>query len=266
MENSPPIFISHSSQDKVIAASVCAALEADGSACWIAPRNIPFGKDWSEAIVEAIAGCRVLILLFSSHANASVQVRREVQRAFEHGVTVIPIRIEDIVPHPALEYYISSVHWLDAAQGLLPQHLQQLTTYIRTLLRGNEPAVNVAETPVFEAANNLSVPNSAAVSVAGPSVSSPAVAVPSVTQSVDPVAAVVMPPTNLPEPTTSFVGREKEIDELSAILLDRSHRLITITGPGGTGKTRLSLQVAAECMAQYEQGVWLVELDRKSVV
>ena len=65
---------------------------------------------------------------------------------------------------------------------------------------------------------------------------------------------------NFPAQLTSFVGREREIRELTGLLNDPDQRLITITGPGGTGKTRLSLQVAAECVPQYDQGVWLVEL------
>ena len=62
----------------------------------------------------------------------------------------------------------------------------------------------------------------------------------------------------LPAETTSFVGREAEVARLSA-LLDRS-RLITVTGPGGVGKTRLALRAAAEAAASFADGVCLVEL------
>lgn len=65
-------------------------------------------------------------------------------------------------------------------------------------------------------------------------------------------------PNNLPLQLTSFVGREKEIAELKRQL--EQARLVTLTGPGGAGKTRLSLQIAAECADQFEHGVWLVEL------
>jgi predicted ATPase/class 3 adenylate cyclase len=63
---------------------------------------------------------------------------------------------------------------------------------------------------------------------------------------------------NLPTQLTSFIGREKEIEETRQAILD--HRLVTLTGVGGTGKTRLSLQVAAEVLDQYPDGAWLVEL------
>jgi predicted ATPase/class 3 adenylate cyclase len=65
-------------------------------------------------------------------------------------------------------------------------------------------------------------------------------------------------PNNLPVQLTSFVGREKEIEQVKHELAE--HRLITLTGIGGTGKTRLSLQVAAEVLDQYPDGVWFVEL------
>ncbi|MCE9583945.1 MAG: adenylate/guanylate cyclase domain-containing protein [Planctomycetes bacterium] len=67
-------------------------------------------------------------------------------------------------------------------------------------------------------------------------------------------------PTNLPEPATSFVGRDREIRELSAVLGDPSTRLVTLTGPGGTGKTRLSLRVAADLLADFEGGAWFADL------
>jgi predicted ATPase len=63
---------------------------------------------------------------------------------------------------------------------------------------------------------------------------------------------------NLPEQMTSFIGREKEIAEIKQALGE--HRLVTLTGSGGTGKTRLSLQVAADLLDQFPDGIWFVEL------
>lgn len=65
-------------------------------------------------------------------------------------------------------------------------------------------------------------------------------------------------PNNLPPQLTSFVGRQRELREAKA-LLSRTH-LLTLTGPGGTGKTRLSLQVAGELLDQFKDGVWFVDL------
>lgn len=63
---------------------------------------------------------------------------------------------------------------------------------------------------------------------------------------------------NLPEQLTSFIGRERELSELKALL--NKTRLLTLLGMGGLGKTRLSLQVAAELMAEYPDGVWFLDL------
>jgi len=65
-------------------------------------------------------------------------------------------------------------------------------------------------------------------------------------------------PNNLPIQVTSFVGREKEIAEAKMLL--STARLLALTGPGGTGKTRLSLQIAAELLPNFSDGVWFVEL------
>jgi predicted ATPase/class 3 adenylate cyclase len=65
-------------------------------------------------------------------------------------------------------------------------------------------------------------------------------------------------PNNLPTQLTSFIGREQEIVEVKGLL--SKTRLLTLTGPGGAGKTRLALQVAAEVLEDFTDGVWLVEL------
>jgi hypothetical protein len=108
------VFLSNSKLDKVIADALCATLESHEIRCWIALRDVTPGVDWGEAIVKAISGCRIMVLVFSSHANESPQVRRVVQRAFERGLTVIPLRVEDVNPVESLEYYTGPVHWLDA--------------------------------------------------------------------------------------------------------------------------------------------------------
>lgn len=63
---------------------------------------------------------------------------------------------------------------------------------------------------------------------------------------------------NLPVQLTSFIGREKEMGDISEIV--REHRLVTLTGIGGTGKTRLSLQVSADLIDEYTDGVWFIQL------
>lgn len=63
---------------------------------------------------------------------------------------------------------------------------------------------------------------------------------------------------NLPAQMTSFIGRERERKDIKQALA--AHRLVTLTGSGGAGKSRLSLQVGMECLPEFPDGVWLVEL------
>jgi predicted ATPase len=65
--------------------------------------------------------------------------------------------------------------------------------------------------------------------------------------------------TNVPRPTSSFVGREREVEELTALLRDGA-RLVTLTGPGGSGKTRLAIEAAAELVPDFKAGVFWVGL------
>ena len=66
--------------------------------------------------------------------------------------------------------------------------------------------------------------------------------------------------TNLPVPSTPFLGRERELSEVLKLLSREDVRILTLTGPGGTGKTRLAAQVAGLASGQYPHGVWWVPL------
>ncbi len=120
------VFVSYSHHDRAQADAVCATLEAKGIRCWIAPRDVVPGQEWGAAIVEAIRSSRVMVLVFSSHANASPQIRREVERAVSAGSVLIPFRIEDVAPAEALEYFLGAPHWLDALTPPMEVHLARL--------------------------------------------------------------------------------------------------------------------------------------------
>src|SRR4051812_17581976 len=102
------VFISYSSRDAEVAHALCEALEHDGSLrCWIAPRDIPAGADYPAEIVSAIDSSRAFVLLFSSGADASPHVLREVHRAADRNVRIIPFRIEEVHPSPGLTYFVA---------------------------------------------------------------------------------------------------------------------------------------------------------------
>ena len=74
----------------------------------------------------------------------------------------------------------------------------------------------------------------------------------------DAVASQARPPTNLPEPVSELIGRDAELDEIIGI--SASHRLVTLTGAGGIGKTRLGFAAARQLLPRFADGVWAVEL------
>ena len=75
-----------------------------------------------------------------------------------------------------------------------------------------------------------------------------------------PLATLDRRPHNLPVQPTPLIGREREIAETAALLRQPDTRLLTLTGPGGTGKTRLALQTAAEVLDDFVDGAWFVDL------
>jgi serine/threonine-protein kinase len=140
------VFISHASKDKATADAVCQQLESARIKCWIAPRDIKAGSDWTEGIIEGIDSCQVFVLVFSENANVSEHVRREVAKAFSLGLAVIPFRIENVVPHGSLAYFLGTVHWLDAITAPLDRHLGDLTERVKQLLANDGRSAN----PAFE--------------------------------------------------------------------------------------------------------------------
>jgi len=128
------VFISYSSKDANVAEAACKAMEAAGLHCWIAPRDIFAGEDWPGAILRGIHTSRVMVLIFSASANTSNQIKREVERAVNRGVPVIPFRIEDLQPSPNLEFFISTPHWLDAYMPPIEEHFTALAQAVQRLL------------------------------------------------------------------------------------------------------------------------------------
>jgi uncharacterized protein (TIGR03067 family) len=140
------VFLSYSSHDKTWADAACAVLERQGVRCWIAPRDITHGEEWGAAIIKGINESRIMVLIFSGHANASGQVRRELERAISRGIAVLPIRIEDVRPEGAMEYALGNRHWLDAFAPPVEKQLELLARSVKTLLGNDAAAIPGAPT------------------------------------------------------------------------------------------------------------------------
>lgn len=144
------VFLSHSHVDKHYADAICHCLERAGVRCWVAPRDIRPSEDWAEAIINGMDQCRILLLVFSSHSNNSPQVRREVERSVNKGLTILPFRIEAVAPSKSLEYFISTQHWLDAFGRDLDASLAELLQCVTTVLgtcQQDEPRPQAALPP-----------------------------------------------------------------------------------------------------------------------
>jgi hypothetical protein len=138
------VFVSYSQPDRAPALGLVTHLEAHAIDCWVAPRDVEPGSDWAAQIIEAIAAARVMVLVFSASANASPQVRREVERAVHRRVAVLPFRVEDVLPSSSLEYFLSSQHWLDAFPPPLEPHYARLGAYLKSLLAAGTGAAPAA--------------------------------------------------------------------------------------------------------------------------
>lgn len=146
------VFISYSSKDKKAAEAVCAKLESDGIKCWIAPRDIPPSARYAQSIINGINASRLMIFIFSSHANDSEHVESEIDRAYNKRIPIIPLRIEDLPLSGSLEYYLSTAQWFDALPPL-EEHLEKLPKVVRQLL--NRDAAEIKEAPLRTAPARL---------------------------------------------------------------------------------------------------------------
>ena len=139
------IFVSYSQPDRECALELVSELEANDFGVWIAPRDISPSADWAEEIIDAISAARVMVLVFSSHSNASPQVRREVERAVHKQLPVLAFRIEDALPSRSLEYFLSSQHWMDAFPPPRGPHYARLRAHLSVKLHG-APAADPKDT------------------------------------------------------------------------------------------------------------------------
>jgi hypothetical protein len=130
------VFISHASEDRAIADAVCEAIEGRGLRCWIAPRDITPGKDYAEALYEALGECTSLVLVFSEHSNRSPQVRREVERAARDGDLIVPFRIDDTVPAASLQFNVGTLDWLAPSSVDLATQVGILAELVQARISG----------------------------------------------------------------------------------------------------------------------------------
>jgi TolB-like protein/tetratricopeptide (TPR) repeat protein len=108
-------FVSYASADRAAAEGLATYLEQRGLKCWIAPRDVPAGAQYADAIVRAINEARALVLVLSSESIKSSHVGKEVERASSKKKQIIAVRLDEAPLTPALEYFLSESQWVDVA-------------------------------------------------------------------------------------------------------------------------------------------------------
>ncbi len=137
------VFISYSASDSAVAQAVREAVEGQGIACWIAPRDIPPGAEWAGAIISAIATAPIMLLIHSANSNTSPMVLHEVNAAVSNKKTVLPVRIDAAPIGDAMQFYLGSTHWVDVATMQPREYLPRLVAAIRDNLAKNASGAEI---------------------------------------------------------------------------------------------------------------------------
>jgi TolB-like protein/Tfp pilus assembly protein PilF len=111
-------FLSYASLDAEVAARLCGLLEKSAITVWMAPRDVPAGANYADAIVRAINACRTLLVILSANSVGSAHVGKEIERASSKGRPIVAVRLDETALTPALEYFLSESQWIDARLGL----------------------------------------------------------------------------------------------------------------------------------------------------
>lgn len=131
------VFISYARENTDAANAIVELLQDIGIPCWIDNQTLAHqhGDDWAKEIVSAIESSRLMVVVFSQHANASRYVKKEVGVAVNSGVPIIPFRIEDVAPQESLALHLADSQWLNAFP-FYEKHLDALSSSVCRQLDG----------------------------------------------------------------------------------------------------------------------------------
>jgi hypothetical protein len=144
------VFVSHATEDAALAHRLAAFLEACGINCFLAPRDIPPGAVWDEAVVDGIDHCAGMVLVLSTRANASSFVKNEINRAFSKNKPLFAFRTEEVALGKSLELYLARHQWIDGFPGPVEDKFSRLAEAIGEWLGRpvGEPALALASSGV----------------------------------------------------------------------------------------------------------------------
>lgn len=130
------VFISHSVKDQEISDCIYSHLKAEGIKCFMDSRNLIPGTSYPSQLANAILRSRAVILIFSSNSDVSLPVQNEVGLARNNKIPIIPVRIENVLPHE-LALFITTSQWLDVFPLNVEKNLPKLIKAINAI-KGTE--------------------------------------------------------------------------------------------------------------------------------
>ena len=139
------VFISYSTKDQLQAEAVRNVIEQNGISCWMAPRDIPGGSNYTKEIPHAIRDCQAFVLMLSQNAQTSPWVLKELDRAVNEGKTILPFQLEDITLNDEFNFLLTGAQRYDAYQKK-SEALQLLIARIKAIINTDSGA----DAPVTE--------------------------------------------------------------------------------------------------------------------
>lgn len=143
------VFISYSTKDQLQAEAVRNVIEQNGISCWMAPRDIPGGSNYTKEIPHAIRDCQAFVLMLSQNAQTSPWVLKELDRAVNEGKTILPFQLEDITLNDEFNFLLTGAQRYDAYQKK-SEALQLLIARIQAIINtdsGSETTVRTDTIP-----------------------------------------------------------------------------------------------------------------------
>jgi len=216
----PYVFISYASVNRSRVIEIADCLESSGIGIWFDRADIPGGTSYGPEIVSGIKNAAAVVLMCSKAALASRNVRQEIQLAWRHERPILPMLLEPLIFPDDVSYWLEGAQWIEVLDSGPDVWLDQVR-YSLTLMGYAGLRREATE------------------------------------HDQDPGQLIELPPNNLPSLPGPIIGRDRELKQIKSLLANG--RLLTLTGPGGTGKTRLAEEAARESAAMFSDGIWFVD-------
>jgi predicted ATPase len=214
------LFVSYASVDRSRALEIVEAIGSLGIEVWIDQAGIAGGTQYGTEIANALRDADAVVLIASGASLTSKNVRQEIMLAWRYDRPILPLILHPLVFPDDVAYWLEGAQWIEALDRPAAEWLPKLQ---QALVRHGIEVAPAAREAVPE---TESIP----LQMRG----------------------------NLPALSAPILGRVREIAELLTLL--NNGRPVPHTGPGGTGKTRLALEVGRRLGPSYAGGVWFVDL------